>query len=91
MTDNRCRCPELTLLQRRLIDAAVEIIEDQADSVEYLHSVLCQVGLPRAQRRSGHSAQQWTGRQSRLKPGSCTGAGQFVAAPCHTEQNLVWC
>jgi hypothetical protein len=35
---------QLTPLQRRLIDAAADIIETQADSPEFLHSVLCQVG-----------------------------------------------
>src|SRR6266850_1476887 len=40
---------QLTPLQRRLIDAAADIIETQADSPEFLHSVWCQVGLPRTQ------------------------------------------
>ena len=37
-----------TPLQRRLIDAAVEIEDCTPDTVEFLHAVLCQVGLPRA-------------------------------------------
>lgn len=39
---------EPTPLQRRLIDAAVEIQECTPDTPEFLHSVLCQVGLPRS-------------------------------------------
>lgn len=39
--------PTLSVFQRRLIDAAVEIEECAPDTVEFLHSVLCQVGLPR--------------------------------------------
>jgi hypothetical protein len=37
-----------TPLQRRIIDAAVEIGDCTPDSAEYLHSVLCQAGLPRS-------------------------------------------
>jgi replication initiator protein len=37
-----------TPLQRRIIDAAVEIGDCTPDSVEFLHSVLCQAGLPRS-------------------------------------------
>ena len=45
--------PELPLfqptpLQRRMIDAAVEIEECTPETIEFLHSVLCQVGLPRS-------------------------------------------
>lgn len=40
--------PPLTILQRRLIDAAVEISDVRPDTVEFMHSVLCQVGLPRS-------------------------------------------
>src|SRR3954468_16685014 len=53
----------LTSLQRRLIDATADIIESQCDKPEFMHSVLCQVGLPRArtearifERSSGHSS-----------------------------------
>ena len=37
-----------TSFQRRMIDAAVEIEECTPDTVEFLHAVLCQVGLPRS-------------------------------------------
>lgn len=37
----------LTILQQRIIDAAVEIHELAPDTPEFLHSVLCQAGLPR--------------------------------------------
>ena len=55
--------PALTHLQRRLIDAAADIIEGEVDSPEFMHSVLCHVGLPRSrtdarifERSSGNSA-----------------------------------
>lgn len=51
-----------TPLQRRIIDAAADLSEC-TDSPEYLHAVLCQVGLPRRkqaervfERRSGNAA-----------------------------------
>lgn len=38
----------LTAIKRRLVDAAVEIMQDEPlDRLSYLHSVLCQVGMPR--------------------------------------------
>jgi len=39
----------LTHLQRRLIDAAADLMEGNADSPEFMHSVLCHVGMPRSQ------------------------------------------
>lgn len=40
--------PKLTRLQRRIVDAAADIMECEAESPEFLHSVLCHVGLPRS-------------------------------------------
>lgn len=40
--------PPVTRLQRRIIDAAADMMEAGADSAEFLHSVLCHVGLPRS-------------------------------------------
>jgi len=39
----------LTRLQRRLIEAAADLMEGNADSPEFMHSVLCHVGMPRSQ------------------------------------------
>src|ERR671911_3072018 len=54
------RLPKVTPTTKRLIDAHVEIIDSQPDEKAYLHSVLCQTGLPyrptdlrRWQRRQG--------------------------------------
>ncbi len=81
MTDTEDQPHQLTRLQRRLIDAAADIIETQADSPEFLHSVLCQVGLPRAQtdtrvfqRNSGTAAIEITAGQLYKR-------GKFVPAP----------
>jgi Plasmid encoded RepA protein len=48
--DNSAEPPAgLTRLQRRLIDAAADLMEGNGDSPEYMHSVLCHVGMPRSQ------------------------------------------
>lgn len=41
MTDNK------KAIQRRIIDAAVDIRQEESASIEYQHGILCQVGLPR--------------------------------------------
>lgn len=46
-TTNDASAP-ISRLQRRLIDAAADIMEGGTDSPEFMHSVLCHVGLPRA-------------------------------------------
>jgi hypothetical protein len=40
------KLPKVTPTTKRLIDAHVEIIDGQPDEKAYLHSVLCQTGLP---------------------------------------------
>jgi len=70
-----------TLLQRRLIDAAVEIGECTPDTVEYLHSVLCQVGLPRA-KTSERFFERSNGRTSiAIEAGRLHKAGKWVEMP----------
>jgi hypothetical protein len=48
MADDELPLFEPTPLQRRLIDAAADIMEAGCDSPEFMHAVLCQVGLPRS-------------------------------------------
>ena len=70
-----------TLLQRRLIDAAADIIETQTDSPEFLHSVLCQVGLPRA-RTEARSFQRSSGTAAiEIEAGKLYKRGKLVPAP----------
>jgi hypothetical protein len=40
--------PSLTVLQRRIVDAACDIAELDTENPEFLHAVLCQCGLPRS-------------------------------------------
>lgn len=73
--------PAPTRLQRRIIDAAADILEGDVDSPEFMHSILCHVGLPRAQtdvrtfeRTSGRASimieagKLWTGRKWQEHP-----------------------
>ena len=70
-----------TLLQRKLIDAAADIIEAQADSPEFLHSVLCQVGLPRAQTNERRFQRSSGTAAIEIEAGSLYRRGRFVPAP----------
>lgn len=71
-----------THLQRRLIDAAVEIEECTPDTVEFLHSVLCQVGLPRSATKD-RIFERNNGRASiRVEAGALYKSGKW------TEQQL---
>lgn len=38
---------DVSLLQRRIIESAAEIRQDEAPDIEYQHGILCQVALPR--------------------------------------------
>lgn len=53
----------LTPIKRRIIEAAVEIQQEPLERVDFLHAVLCQVGMPRRrvegrifERRSGYAS-----------------------------------
>jgi hypothetical protein len=71
----------LTPLQRRVIDAAVEIGECTPEAVEFMHSVLCQVGLPRA-RTKERFFERSNGRASvAIEAGRLHKAGKWVEMP----------
>src|SRR5215475_11691134 len=66
----------LTRNQQRLLDARDQILNDRPDRNDFLHTVMCQVGMPRRateaktfERTSGHISIQleagklWDGRQ----------------------------
>jgi hypothetical protein len=81
MTDDKDQPQQLTIMQRRLINAAADIIETQADSPEFLHSVLCQVGLPRAQ-TDARTFQRSSGTAAiEIAAGQLYRRGTFVPAP----------
>lgn len=67
--------------RRRLVDAAVDIMGAPCERPEFLHSLLCQVGLPRAsttartfERKSGTAG-------VRVEAGTLWRGGDFVPAP----------
>jgi hypothetical protein len=71
----------ITLLQRRIIDAAADIMEVQADAPEFMHSVLCQVGLPRA-KTEARTFQRSSGTVAiEVEAGKLYKRGKFVPAP----------
>jgi hypothetical protein len=70
-----------TLLQRRLVSAAADIIKSQCDSPEFLHSVLCQVGLPRA-RTNARCFQRSSGTAVvEIEAGKLYKRGQLIPVP----------
>lgn len=72
----------LTPIKRRIINAAVEIRQDeQVERVDFLHTVLCQVGMPRKptegrifERSSGHAL-------LRLEAGAIFRGGRLIDQP----------
>lgn len=73
--------PKLTRLQRQLIDAAVEIEEVCPESPEFLHSVLCQVGLPR-RKTNTRFFERSNGKASiAIEAGRLHKRGQWVEMP----------
>jgi hypothetical protein len=70
-----------TALQRRIIDAAVEIQDCTPDTVEFLHAVLCQVGMPRA-RTKERFFERNNGRASiAIEAGRLHKGGKWVEMP----------
>lgn len=73
--------PPLTVLQRKIIDAAVEIEQVTPDAPEFLHSVLCQVGLPR-RKTDVRFFERSNGRASvAIEAGRLHKRGQWVELP----------
>lgn len=73
--------PALSAATRRTIDAAAEIMQEPPERADFLHAVLCQVGMPRSktdarefERESGHVSM-------RLEAGSLYDGRRFVPQP----------
>lgn len=81
MTDDELPPFEPTPLQRRLIDAALDIEECNPEAPEFLHAVLCQVGMPRA-RTEGRVFERSNGKVSiAIEAGLLHKAGKWVQMP----------
>ena len=71
----------MTRIRRRLIEIAADIIEKRSRRAEFLHSVLCQVALPRA-RTEARSFQRSSGRVVvEIEAGKLYKRGRLVPAP----------
>jgi len=66
---------------RRVIDTGAAIMQDPPDRADFLHSVLCQVGMPR-KATEGRVFERWQGGVGlRLEAGSIGLRGKFVEQP----------
>lgn len=76
-----CTLPKLTRLQQRLLITSDAVALSQPDRTDFLHTVMCQVGLPRSrteartfERHNGHmsmlleAGKLWDGRQWIAQP-----------------------
>ena len=73
--------PPVTTLQRTIVNAGMEIADFTHDRPEYLHSLLCQLGLPRS-RQEGRTFTRSAGNSSLLiSAGSYHNGQRFVEAP----------
>lgn len=72
---------ELPKLTRRIVDAAVSIEEVDTETPEFLHAVLCQIGLPRS-RVDGRTFDRSSGNASLLiEGGKIFKGGKWIDAP----------
>jgi hypothetical protein len=73
--------PTLTTIQTRMIDASERIALDPPERVDYLHAVLCQVGLPRS-KTTETSFERTSGNASLLvKAGELWNGKEWVQQP----------
>lgn len=72
---------KITALQRRITRAALDISEADAETVAYLHALLCQVGLPRRQ-TDARAFERVSGNAGiRIEAGSILRPKGWVPAP----------
>jgi len=73
---------KLTSIERKIIDASVSISDIPDTDPEFLHSVLCQVGLPRSPMQGQTSFERSNGRASMLvEAGKLYKRGKWVSSP----------
>jgi Plasmid encoded RepA protein len=71
----------LLSIPRRIVEAGAKIVEEQPDHLEFLHSVFCQVGMPRKQMDT-RIFERSSGRiMLRLEAGALFNGRQFVEQP----------
>lgn len=72
---------EPTQLQRKIVEYAADIMEAQCETPEFLHSVLCQVGLPRSKTNERRFLRQSGNAAIEVIAGSIFRRGQMVQVP----------
>lgn len=73
--------PPLTPTVRRVVDAAVEIGLDPPDAIDFLHTVLCQVGMPRKMTESRVFERSSGAASMLLEAGRLWRRGRWVEQP----------
>lgn len=68
-------------IQKRIVDAAVEIRQDEATEIEYQHGVLCQVSLPRKKTEGRIFERSFKNASLRVTAGSLWDGKKWVEQP----------
>lgn len=72
---------ELTPINRRIIEAAADIMQDNAAEIEYQHGILCQVGLPRKKTEGRVFERSFKNASIRIRAGELWDGKQWVEQP----------
>lgn len=72
---------ELTPITRRIVDAAADIVQDDAATIEYQHGILCQVGLPRKKTDCRIFERTFKNASIRITAGSLWNGKQWIEQP----------
>lgn len=72
---------ELTPIQRRIIENAADIRQDESAEIEYQHGILCQVGLPRKKTEGRVFERSFKNACLRVRAGELWDGKKFVEQP----------
>lgn len=71
----------LTPQVRRTLDAAAEIMQEPPDRADFLHAVLCQVGMPRSKTEAREFIRESGSVSMKLEAGSLFNGKRFIPQP----------
>lgn len=72
---------ELTPINRRIIESAADIRQDEAAEIEYQHGILCQVGLPRKKTEGRVFERNFKNASIRVRAGELWDGRKWVEQP----------
>lgn len=72
---------ELTTINRRIIESATDIRQDEAAEIEYQHGILCQVGLPRKMTEGRVFERSFKNASIRVRAGELWDGKKWVEQP----------